>query len=344
MSRLVDGAEAKFKKLLGNQEDSSLQLATPVQNQPQQQQENEQSIEQSQPETPCIQQPSPQELHANQAILQKHSTLQELKNEYEQSETYQHDRFKKRAQALAKILDGNTIRQQKRYTVTTGAHNLLVQANISVTKFTSCTGNQIQHILHAEFVTMLNEAGSEQFGAKQYHITKTFVNFIDVGHAYNQANQIIKATTVADYCWSFLDCIKACGEGVIEGAVNIAHAVRHPIETIQHIASSVTTAGYFLGKIVLEVMEINRLEFLHKKEEAATRSQEFLQNIERISVAIYEQLRRMPPRELVRRGTAMVTETYLTGKCLKALGSFFQQAKKSLSSLPNRLLILQKLP
>jgi len=66
------------------------------------------------------------------------------------------------------------------------------------------------------------------------------------GIAHNQSGNVAKAAHFVDIGWAILDHIQAIGEGVFQGAGNVAQAFLHPINTIQDTARGIAPGNKIL--------------------------------------------------------------------------------------------------
>jgi len=82
------------------------------------------------------------------------------------------------------------------------------------------------------------------------------VTCIKNGIAHNQSGSVVEAARFADIGWAILDHIQAIGEGVLQGAGNVAQAFLHPINTVQGTVRGITQCTYYLGQATLEAIDL----------------------------------------------------------------------------------------
>ena len=129
------------------------------------------------------------------------------------SESAYEVRIEKRYQALKESIDNQKYTMQK-YTVTASVRDLLAKHEIDNIPFTTCCGNQFQQILHAEFITILDEAVHIEPRDKN-EASLCLPEFTQEAAACNQAGKCTQALMIADYCWSVIDGVKKFGHALI---------------------------------------------------------------------------------------------------------------------------------
>lgn len=223
---------------------------------------------------------------------------------------------------------------QKRYAVSFDLKRLLEEHCASHSLYEVCYGNQIQQVLHAELLSVLDRAAhmrhqtpSNRESVEQ--LIRHIVNFSGVSAECNKEGFVAKSMVLVDFCWASLDCCFAVGQGVFDGVYNTSNIIRHPIETVENLASSVAVAGYCLGKVMSVGCELTSLRFTDPLAHMH-RQRQIKKSIDEIYSAVATKFNETPDRELIRKGSAFATEMILTRKCLGAVSKFFSAAKTNL--------------
>jgi hypothetical protein len=205
------------------------------------------------------------------------------------------------------------------------AHNaqLLEQCKVDPVVFKTSFGNELQQLIHGEFLNILNAAttlykSTTVRDAQQLSLHA--IEFAHVGALYNQEQHLKKAITVANCCWALLDCAFGIAEGAFQGLDRTVGALLHPIDTltttaqalaqvveIAYVAGGMVIAPYYFKERYGPVRDAVTATIGHLKECIASST----------------------PRDVAREATALVTESLLTGKLAGACSNFFTTAKSS---------------
>lgn len=269
----------------------------------------------------------------------------------------------KRRQALTEHLQGNDRWGEQHYALDAATHNLLAEHGINQTHYKTLYGNQLQHVLHQEFVEILDDTAQLRYNNTtpkdiKLDVCSTLTLFADAGHTYNRAGRIDTAFSYADFCWKFLECAqevarfgydmgKAVGRGAAHGTSNFFKKVTNPKKTVKNVAiglcklssfirSQLYTVGAGIAHDAQELWngEIT-LQELHNRD---------IQNMEqwcelRVHQAcaavhfVYDNLEREKIIYAAQKGTEVVTEAALTHVTCQALGSVFSKAGAYLGKL-----------
>lgn len=176
------------------------------------------------------------------------------------------NRWYQRAHALAATLDNASITKQA-YTL--GKTDLLTAEQRE--NYTSCTGNLLQHCVHSELVTTINQASdlwsaytSDPYINNMLHLTAATT---DAGVAYNHEQTYHAAMAQSDYASGLLavaqhwaDFVKDSGwmlyraaaitaEGIVQGTqqglTTIKHMIEHPVDTVTNLLTAIGKLGEF---------------------------------------------------------------------------------------------------
>ena len=280
--------------------------------------------------------------HVEQIITQQQDAIYELYQAYEESEEdIQEDddhkenhlhavRIKRRYEALTLVLNNQSKWEEQSHKLSSKAQQLIKKQHLNVNTYTTYCGNQIQQVLHAEYVAILNDTAVihyEQITEESINnLTSMVVDFTDVGCSYNQAGYIVKSCTIADFCWSALEYTGAVVKGVIEGIHNTSNMVLHPIDSATNMVHGTVFVAYHLAKVLVEVGEIGVL-MIADPARGEAKLEDALIKIQAVIDAIETKRQSMSGPEQVQAATAFLTEFYLTGKSLSSAGKFFKLAK-----------------
>ena len=108
--------------------------------------------------------------------------------------------------------DGTTKIYAKNYLLNQQSHWLLESQGHSVNQFTICTGNDYQHQLNSEHITLIDqtEAIFSQTHSKAFQdrqLIGSILDCITVASEYNHKSRLIEATSMTDTAWSLLDYV-----------------------------------------------------------------------------------------------------------------------------------------
>ncbi len=248
-------------------------------------------------------------------------------------------RYKKRYVALYRA-HNNLIWSHKNYLLSSQVKNLKHKYGLNENLLTNLYGTQLQHVLHAEFLDLLNIIGH----AKTNKYQKIIVECVDVGIAYNHAGNVAQSWGIADICWSLCDClIKAPIDGVIEGAKRFGHTIMHPVETIKGLYScfemlcEFSTLGEFAyinnelfhirEHSIEKVIDTRTINYVKKRHEQ-------LKNISDVLVNSWWQSKWS---DVIKEGVAFATEAMLFGKFCHAVGNIVKIAENEAFSLIQKI-------
>ncbi|MGE0009581.1 MAG: polymorphic toxin type 35 domain-containing protein [Candidatus Babeliales bacterium] len=208
-----------------------------------------------------------------QQELQEHYALYQQIEVYDDIHALTPRQYRvKRTEALHDCLTGNQIWQEQTYQITHEAFCLMQEECIEVTAYPTCYGNQIQRVLHQEFVDILNGAGSLRYQQDYNYkpIASTLTRFAHAGHVHNQRGRVADAFSFADFCHGLYkltlqvkeitcDIGAAVGRGAAKGGVNYANKLLHPFDaardTLYGLAKTVHIIGNKAGHYTLRYME-----------------------------------------------------------------------------------------
>ncbi len=132
---------------------------------------------------------------------------------------------------------------ERSYHLNTSVTTLLAQHNISPDSFAKVYGNGLQHTLHSEFVSMLEQvACNTQYTDSDIFLQKLnrcALECTDIGCAYNTEGAVASASLIADIGWNILDLTSAVAKAIRDATINTVDLIMHPLETLCAINHSV---------------------------------------------------------------------------------------------------------
>lgn len=245
-----------------------------------------------------------------------------------------------RAYVIEKTIQEDFSARTQKHTVLPIARSLLQNMGHDPNNFTQCHGNTLQQHIHDEFVTNLNRTA--MFHVKHgsnpevRQILESAVEFTHVGIAYNNAGHVKQAMEISNLVSAIIDYGLAVAQGVGDGIVNTVHALSHPIDTATNIVNAAKTVGYYLGKVLYEILDIE-CTFGIDPVADQQRLLAYEKNIKAINHAIHEKYEKLSGPEMVRAATAITTEAWLTGKCLGAAKTFYGRAHAKALELASKV-------
>lgn len=258
----------------------------------------------------------------------------------QKNESWHKGNMRNRANAIEKTIQEDFRSDTRHYTILSETQSLLQTIGLNDSDFTQCHGNTIQHVIHNEFVTNLNRTAllhtRHGNNPEVRQILESAVEFTHVGIAYNNAGHVKQAMEISNFVSALVDYGLAVAQGLKDAAINVAHSVLHPIDTVKNIARTAKIAGYYLGKVLGEIIYVEVTEGIDPVDD----QQRFLrydQNIQAMSNAICKQYEQLSGPEMVRAATSIAAETWLTAKCLGAAKTFYERAHAKALELASKV-------
>jgi hypothetical protein len=219
---------------------------------------------------------------------------------------------------------------QQTYQLNTDTLALIATCNFDTTNYTNCTGNQLQRVLHQEVIDIMTQTADLYYGSNKvvHHLglVNLLVDFTDLGCAYNKSTYTMKTITILDACWVLLDGLHATVEGFAHGVWNTTKACMHPIQFAQDMVTGYVAMAHCIGRVAVEVGNIG-ITCVADPEKAHNVLVAHYTNLHVMWSAIEQKFRTIPMHDLIKTGVEVATEFFLMGKCLSALGRFYQQAQ-----------------
>jgi len=249
------------------------------------------------------------------------------------------ERYAARSKAAVSGMQGNAQWYEQSYVVSSVASKALGDRHISADKFGMLYGTALQHVLHKEFVTVIDDAAhvydKYQYISVARNLGNTVIEFADIGREYNLHGAVAQASELADFCWVALDCIKAIGEGFCEGVEHTVDMVVHPIETATNIVKGVGLLAYHVGHMVHEVTELALL--LDTDYQAAENKWDDMSHrFDVVLQVIQEKQKELELRDYCKGIAAFATEWYLQARLVRGLGTLYESAQKQVPKLVSR--------
>jgi hypothetical protein len=276
-------------------------------------------------------------------MTQQHDRLMVLsaawQNESEENDGVVAIRYNARIKAAKMSMQSNDRWYEQSYTVSAPARRSLVSQSISADTFGMLYGNILQHVLHKEFVDLVNNTALEHdtyhHNSAITHLSKTIFEFADIGREYIRNGAIVQASRVADMCWAALDCIQAIGEGVHDGVVNTVDMVLHPIQTVTNITKGVGMLAYHVGHVMYELTELDVL--MDTDYEAAQKKFNDMSDCFGLVItALQKKQQELKRRDYFKGAASFVTECFLQARLIRGISSVCQSAQKQIPKLASQ--------
>jgi len=195
------------------------------------------------------------------------------------------------------------------------ACNFARQYGIDTEKLSYARGSPAEQQLHAEFIEILHTTASlaRNVAPGENLFIDTVGYAADIGLTAHQAGNVSYARCWADVGWTALDCVQAVGEGVLLGTKNTLHTFVHPLQTAKNLLASVAT---LTGALVQAVGIAGECAYLcaTNTQQYCIKRDEIVAQLKAIAAHAQQKIRSMPPREIVKQGTAFITEGVLLHK------------------------------
>lgn len=220
----------------------------------------------------------------------------------------------------------------QRYTLSSMVNDFCATHDINNTSLKTCNGDTLQHVIHGEFIAITEQSALVWKNSHNSHalqkLPAILADFTDAGVRFNHQGEIDKAITLADACWMLLDCVQAVGEGVFQGVCATVDDIIHPIRTVRNIVESTALCGCYIGKIALEVCELEYLFHTNQITEAFEKQSAWAHNVITVYEALHEHCATLTARDAIKETVAFGTQCYATNKALRGIGTLFKQAHK----------------
>ncbi len=148
---------------------------------------------------------------------------------------------------------------------------------MKTTDFLTCYGNPFQHLLHQEFVDIVQDTAEWHYDQNTHSrdreaITTTLMRFVETGQLYNRTGQLGNAFSCADFCWGLLDCTKAAIQyggkltisalkGVARGTTNCFFKAIQLPRTLREMTEEVQYAVLLAGHHLIQIREESKIAF-----------------------------------------------------------------------------------
>ena len=170
-------------------------------------------------------------------------------------------RSKSRLKAAEEIKAENVQNIHKTYVLDPATVHLLKSANISSEKFSTAVGNQLQQVIQQELITIVSIIAQKEMQQtiQQYNIEtieQTILSFADVSCSYTKKEEIVKAVTLADWCWSSLELIQQISLGTTNAIIAAGNGIAHGIANTSAMILKPHKALYNIGVAVAQVANL----------------------------------------------------------------------------------------
>ncbi len=203
------------------------------------------------------------------------------------------------------------------------AKQKLRQYTNNTEKIQTCFGNQLQHDIHQEFVALANKLSECKQLSQLRDLEKLTYQTISLGIEATQSALIPEAYTLADFCWTVLDCTQAVGEGVLQGTSNVIDMALHPIEAIHDIAYGMAILTYAICRPAYDTIDIS-CTYLVDPQIAEEKWKASCQRVQTVCDAITNYFTENLTRDIIRDASALVTESLLLHYGTKNISTFFR--------------------
>src|SRR5581483_4131594 len=146
-----------------------------------------------------------------------------------------------------------------------------------------------------------------------------------IGLEANKQGYTKYAAKIADFCWLMLDCAIAFDEGIYLGAAHTFDAITHPVETIKNSLIGIGMIACGLSKLISIPIECVLL-YATDEHDFYLRTDVICDQLIAIANNIMRYVETTPPRDIVKQGSALLTETVLLTK----ISSFAYDVSKKL--------------
>lgn len=251
----------------------------------------------------------------------------------------------KRIAVIDDLQQNGAIYKMQSYTMQEGAKELLRKNGHDDTAYKKCYGNQLQHLIHQDCITLVERVSAAKSSNAAYVHKDALVDCIDAARKYNQAGFSEKALHVTDFCRSLLDYGKAVLEGAVQGIVGATtDCINHPIQTALYVAAGEYMFAYQLCKVTFNIADIGFTSLINS-ERGAQKWNDFIEPLTTIIDTIYSKEASL--RDVIKDTTQLAVQWQAQAQLLSGLGKFYKTTKdkaidflkKNPKALPEQYLV-----
>lgn len=280
-----------------------------------------------------------------------------------EQQLYLHSRTKKRRELIQEIEAGAIENRTSVYHIDQETRQLLTKNDLNADKFTRCSGNQLQHYIHQDLISVLKAASNcyvqYAINSDNQTLCQTIALFADAGCDYNNVNDVLKASVLADWCWGAVNVLQKVGRGitfgivktsqimqasvqaVVQGFVNTGNMLLHPKDFFDDLCKAVKGLAQCSAKVIVHVVNIDyHLE--HDSVEGHAYFKQFADTALEVSQKLKQQVENATIEGVVSKSATIITEAALQCKISNQLGILFCnaciEAQKIASVTVNELL------
>lgn len=226
----------------------------------------------------------------------------------------------------------------KSYNLNNNVKQLLNKYGHDTTRFAQCYGHQLHQTLHQESLDLLDRIDNLPSNSLLYDHQEALVDFTVSMVDYNHENLTDKAMSVADLCWTLLDCGQAIAQGTALGVYSAATDIlNNPIEATLSIVASKPLLAYQLSKVLYNVADIG-ITAITNFDGAKDKWSKYTEPLHNIIDAINK--KEISMHDAIKGGTAFIVGLTAQGKLLGGLGKFCNTIKqKSITFTKNSSLL-----
>lgn len=183
--------------------------------------------------------------------------------------------------------------------------------NINLTELFPVSGSISAQCIYQSYINILDEAS---LISRQNTIIRDCIGQASsIGLEANKSGYTKQASALANFCWTVIDLTKAFGEGICLGAVQTIDSITHPVQTIKNGLIGIGIITYELGVLTATAAESIFL-YAVDSDRYCVRQEVIVAQVDKIIEDTGRYLRATPTREMVKQGSAFITEGILFTK------------------------------
>lgn len=203
-------------------------------------------------------------------------------------------------------------------------------------QYMQCTGNILEHALHAECVSLAHDTAHLDIPQSIGNYQTTLAHAIDAGRACVHEHDIKYAVAIIDWSHGLYRYLEAAIKGIGDGFEETVETFVHPYRTCKQLAHSTHEMVRYTLRMIHELGLIETLIDTDND----TYIEAYLDSRGHIIHAALESIKKcvasLSSSDATQKIAATVTQTMLTGKCLSMLLGFFTHAAKQAPLVINR--------
>lgn len=238
-------------------------------------------------------------------------------------------RITERFEVACSVINNGVYYIEKHYKVHSDIVTRLQKHGMSNDVYGQCYGNQLQQSIHQDCIDIAQEIVLVKPHSVIYPYKEGLLQCTQAAFEYNSNGYTQKASYITDFCWMFLDCGKACMEGVFSGVTGaMKDIIEHPVHTAACVVAGKYVFTYQLSKVLYNVASIG-VTYLRDPERGQRKWEEYLAPINHVIDTIKD--KSLTLRDVIKGGSQVAAHLYTQQKLLTGLNKICTTSRDKIS-------------